>query len=208
MNPALFQAKTEIILASASPRRINFLKGIGLPFRAMAADIDETPQPNELPKAYVHRLAREKALAVAKEHVNAVVLGADTVIDCHDQILGKPADPSQALAMLKLLRKKKTHKVITGLAVISLNDEIDICQSSSTTVHFAKLPDTVLQAYVASGEPMDKAGAYAIQENGGFLVKKISGSSTNVIGLPMYELINHLLALDIIQPVPSIDSSA
>ena len=205
MQPPLFQTSKKIILASASPRRINFLKGLGLPFQTIPADIDETAQNNELPETFVRRLAREKALAVAKHHPDAVLIGADTVIDCQGQILGKPADREQALAMLQSLRQMQTHQVITGLALVALNDGIDICQASTTTVHFGDLPDPVLQAYVASGEPMGKAGAYAIQENGGFLVKKISGSSTNVIGLPMYELITLLLDSLIIYPGHSDD---
>jgi len=203
MNPPLFKTKKELILASASPRRKNFLSGLGLPFRALAADLDETPYQDEPPEKFVRRMARAKAMAIASHHPGAVLLGADTVIDCQGQILGKPTDAAHALAMLKLLRETGTHRVITGFSLVCINEQIDLTQSSATMIHFASLPDAVLQAYVDSGEPMGKAGAYAIQENGGFLVREIHGSSTNVIGLPMHELIHLLLELQIIYTEPA-----
>jgi septum formation protein len=204
---SLFTTDKKLILASASPRRKNFLSGLGLPFRALAADLDETPYQDEPPEKFVRRMAREKAMAIACHHPGAVILGADTVIDCRGQILGKPSDADQALAMLQLLRETGTHRVITGFSLVCLHEQIDLTQSSATTIHFASLPDAVLQAYVDSGEPMGKAGAYAIQEKGGFLVRKISGSSTNVIGLPMCELVELLLEKEIISPGPGNEPS-
>ena len=200
MNHPLFTTDKEIILASASPRRIHFLSGLGLPFRALAADLDETPYQDEPPEKFVRRMARAKAREIASHHPDAVIIGADTVIDCHGRILGKPTDADHALAMLQLLRTMRTHQVITGFSLVCLHEQMDLNQSTATTIHFSSLPDAVLRAYVDSGEPMGKAGAYAIQENGGFLVRKISGSSTNVIGLPMHELVEILLEQGIISP--------
>ena len=200
MTPPLFVTQKKLILASASPRRIHFLQGLGLRFQALAADIDETPYHDETSGEFVRRMARDKALTLARAYPDAVVIGADTIIDCHGRILGKPTDAAHALAMLQLLRDTGTHRVITGFALVCLQEQIDLTQSSATTIHFASLPDAVLQAYVDSGEPMGKAGSYAIQENGGFLVQKIAGSSTNVIGLPMHELVQLLLELGIINP--------
>jgi len=169
-------------------------------FTVAAADVDESVRPGELPRAFVNRLAGEKASAVANDHPGAWVIGADTVVVMAGEILGKPAGPEDALAMLSRL-SGRTHEVWTGFAVINKARGAAVVREVRTGVTFVGAAREVLAAYVASSEPLDKAGAYGIQGRGGLLVERIDGSYSNVVGLPMAELVEELLRLGVIRPV-------
>jgi len=196
----MFQTIAPLILASGSPRRRKFLTDLGLVFTMAAADLDETIHPGELPGELVCRLATEKAAAVATARPEAWVIGADTVVVLGREILGKPTDPGEALAMLKRLAGR-THEVWTGVSVMRWCDAACRTFAVCTEVTFAEASESVLAAYVATGEPLDKAGAYGIQGQGVFLVSTINGSYSNVVGLPLPELLGQLLDLEIIRPV-------
>ncbi|MFL1464723.1 Maf family protein [Marinobacter sp. HN1S83] len=172
-----------IILASASPRRAELLTQIGLSFHTRPVDIDETPEAGELPSAYVERLAREKALAGAVDP-EWLVLGSDTSVVLGGHILGKPADAAEAEATLSRL-SGHTHQVMTAVALAS-RGRCSTCLVT-TDVTFRNLSSEEIRAYVASGEPMDKAGSYGIQGLGGIFVKEIRGSYSAVVGLPLQE---------------------
>jgi septum formation protein len=195
----MFQALATLILASGSPRRRKFLSELGLAFSVASADVDETILPNELPGELVCRLAGEKAAAVAADHPEAWVIGADTVVVLGGEILGKPADPTAALVMLGRLNGR-THQVWTGVAIVNLQNRVNRAFAVCTEVSFAETAPAVLAAYVATGEPLDKAGAYGIQGLGVFLVDSIRGSYSNVVGLPLPELLGQLLELGIVGP--------
>ncbi|MCK4839628.1 MAG: septum formation inhibitor Maf [Desulfobulbaceae bacterium] len=195
----MFKNNEKIVLASGSPRRRRFLEELGLDFTVVVADVDESLRSGELPSAFVSRLAREKAVSVAVDHPGALVIGADTVVVVADEILGKPVDPEDALAMLTRLAGQ-SHEVWTGFAIIR-GTSVAVTREVRTEVRFVSAVTDVLAAYVASGEPLDKAGAYGIQGLGGLLVERIDGSYSNVVGLPMAELVEELLRLDAIAPV-------
>ena len=195
----MFQTIAPLILASGSPRRRKFLTDLGLVFTMASADLDETIHPGELPGELVCRLAGEKAAAVAADHPESWVIGADTVVVLGREILGKPADPAEALVMLKRLAGR-THEVWTGVTVIRWQDRTCRTFAVCTQVTFVESSESVLAAYVATGEPLDKAGAYGIQGQGVFLVSAINGSYSNVVGLPLPELLEQLLELGIIRP--------
>jgi septum formation protein len=171
------------VLASASPRRRELLGQLGLRFTVAAADIDETPHPAEAPEAYVLRLAREKARAVAGRFPGAWVLAADTTVVLGPELLGKPRDEAEARAMLARL-SGRTHEVHTGVALAGRAEEALVVR---TRVTFRTLSAGEIAWYAGTGEPLDKAGAYAVQGKGGFLVAAVEGSPTNVIGLPLGE---------------------
>ncbi|PXX89806.1 septum formation protein Maf [Marinobacter vulgaris] len=175
---------TSIVLASASPRRAELLRQIGLSFRVRPADIDETPGRGESARDYVERLAREKALAVKAAEPNAIVIGSDTSVVLGGRILGKPDDSQHAVDMLRQL-SGVTHQVMTAVAIASVN----LCHSlvAITDVRFRSLPEDEIGAYVATGEPMDKAGGYGIQGRGGIFVEELRGSYSAVVGLPLQE---------------------
>ena len=173
-----------LILASASPRRRELLETLSLPFRVMPAHVDERPHAAEPPEAYVARLARTKAEHLARQFPSAWVLGADTVVVLDQLILGKPADAAAAHAMLSSLSGRE-HTVMTGVAVVRLdmgNTEGDVV---STRVRFHNLQAADIEAYIATGEPFDKAGAYAVQGRGGQFVAVLEGCYNNVVGLPL-----------------------
>ncbi len=172
--------ETPLVLASASPRRRELLERLGLRFMVRAADIDETPLPGEAPDAYVLRLAREKARAAGRP--GELVLAADTTVVCDGEILGKPLDDADAERMLRLLAGRE-HEVFTGVAVLSSGRIAS--GIARTAVRMAALTSEEIAWYVATGEPRDKAGAYAIQELGSLFVEGVSGNSSNVIGLPI-----------------------
>ena len=173
-----------LVLASRSPRRAELLAVFGLPFDVLPADVDESRQPGEHPNGYVERLARDKAEAVAGPEV--IALGADTAVVHEGDVLGKPAHPAEALAMLRRL-SGETHHVVTGVAVAAIVDEQVLIESVVETarVTMAVLTDDEVAAYVATGEPLDKAGAYAIQGRGGLFVESIEGHPSTVVGLPL-----------------------
>jgi nucleoside triphosphate pyrophosphatase len=175
-------ALVELVLASASPRRKALLEAAGVTCTVIPADIDETPEPGETPSQHVRRLARAKALEVARCEPHALILGADTVVVVDGHILGKPADEADARRMLRGL-SGRVHQVYTGVALWHeghLRDAVDV-----TDVEMAAMTDEQIASYVASGEPADKAGAYAIQGLASRFVTRISGSYSNVVGLPV-----------------------
>ena len=172
-----------LILASASPRRRELLGRICAGFTVVPADVDESLDPGPVAAA-VERLALRKARAIAAGARDAVVLAADTVVVVDGAVLGKPAGPDDARAMLRRLRGRP-HEVVTGVAVVDAAAGREASLSVTTRVLMAAYSDATLDAYVASGAPLDKAGAYAIQDRDGALVDGLAGSYTNVIGLPL-----------------------
>jgi septum formation protein len=185
----------QLILASKSQRRIDLLAGLGLKFQVQAADLDETPHADEDPKAYVLRLAKAKAQAIAATRSDAcVVLGADTIVAQKNRLLGKPRDADDARLMLSELAGK-THHVLTGFAFVVLPAGTVIAGVASTEVSFRSLTPNEIDNYVATGEPLDKAGAYAIQGGAAGFVAKRVGSLSNVIGLPLEDIVPHLADL-------------
>lgn len=175
---------TSIILASASPRRSELLTQIGVPFSVQPAHIDETPRASEAPGEYVERLAREKALAISSSLPEETVLGSDTSVVLNGAILGKPINEAEAASMLSQL-SGKTHQVMTAIAVV--RGEHSESHLVITDVRFRDLSQSEIAAYVATGEPMDKAGSYGIQGLGGIFVKQLKGSYSAVVGLPLQE---------------------
>jgi septum formation protein len=174
-----------VVLASGSPRRRELLARLGVEFQVVVPDVDETPLAGEAPGEYVARLARAKAAAVVVE-AGTLVIAADTTVDVDGEILGKPADIDQARRMLKRL-SGRTHHVHTGVAV-RRDGRIEY-SVEDTRVQFEALTDHALEWYLATGESFDKAGAYALQGAGGVFVSKISGSVSNVIGLPLHTVV-------------------
>jgi septum formation protein len=179
-----------IVLASASPRRRQLLEMLHIPFEVEPSGIDEVVRPGEAPRDYVLRVAREKGEAVAGRRPGALVLAADTEVVLDGEVLGKPADPAGAVAMLQRLQGR-THQVLTAVAVASggrLQHALDV-----SAVTFRSTDAATLAAYVATGEPLDKAGAYAVQGMGGVLIERIEGDVFGVMGLPI-RLVIDLLA--------------
>jgi septum formation protein len=174
--------RTPIILASASPRRQELLKNAGIEFVVRPSDIPEIPLPGESPRDFGERMAREKARAVRLNSNQAVILSADTVVAVGDEILGKPENADDAARMLRLLSNKK-HEVIT--AVCLLGEHFEDVRSENTAVHFTAMTDEEIVEYVGTGDPMDKAGAYAIQGRASRWISKIEGDYYNVVGLPV-----------------------
>jgi len=170
-------------LASQSPRRQDILRSLGLSFTAAGVDVDEQRRNGELPEAMALRLSRTKAMAAGVDH-SRIVIGADTVVVLQNDIFGKPKDRDECLEMLASL-SGRTHRVVTGVAVLASEEVRTVV--STTEVKFREIsPDEAL-AYWHSGEPCDKAGAYAIQGRGGIFVEAISGSYSGVVGLPVFE---------------------
>ena len=187
MQPAV-TGLPEIILASASPRRAELLRQIGVCFQLMPVDIDESLKPGESSIDFVMRLACEKARAGAQlaklKSLDSPVLGADTIVELEADILGKPENPAQARAMLAKL-SGKTHQVHTAIALLT-RDALQTALSTSV-VEFGELTQADIERYVDSGEPLDKAGSYAIQGTAAQFVKSLCGSYSGVMGLPLYE---------------------
>jgi len=181
LNPQL-----PIILASVSPRRRQLLAEAGYRFEVVCPHIDESYFPAEgaAPCEYAKRLALAKAKSVAADFVNHVVLGADTVVDFQGQVIGKPTDEKHAERIIRKLFSLP-HKVITGVAIVRLSDSTEIAESDTTVVYPRKLSRRQIKEHIESGCWRDKAGAYAIQENGDKFIERIDGSLTNVMGLPM-----------------------
>jgi len=170
-----------LILASASPRRHELLRNAGISFTVHAANIPEIPLAAESPQACAMRLAAEKARAVSQQHSNEFVLGADTIVVVDGEILGKPRDETDAARMLRLL-SDKTHEVITGVCLLGGFEDSSY---ERTLVSMSALREEDIRQYVATGEPMDKAGAYAIQGMASRWIYKIEGDYFNVVGLPV-----------------------
>ncbi|MFP3882414.1 MAG: Maf family protein [Actinomycetota bacterium] len=172
-----------LVLASSSPRRAELLRQLALEFEARPADVDETHRPEEPASTYVERLAREKALTVSEP--DAVVVAADTAVVHEGHILGKPAHPEEARAMLRRLQDD-VHEVFTGIAVSGGGEVESLVDVTKVTM--LPMTEDEIADYVETGEPMDKAGAYALQERGGVFVKSVEGSPFTVIGLPIHLL--------------------
>ncbi|WP_434797277.1 Maf family protein [Terrisporobacter vanillatitrophus] len=177
----------DIILASKSPRRREILENTKVRFSVKESQIDEVIKADESPKETVMRLAYEKALDVANNNKESLVIGADTIVVINDQILGKPKNEEEAYNMIKLLAGK-THYVITGFALInlSLNKKVIDCEVSQVT--FKELSEECIKDYLNTKESLDKAGAYGIQGYGGLLVKNIQGDYFNIVGLPISKI--------------------
>ncbi len=171
-----------LVLASASPRRQELLRHAGIRFEVEPAHIAEDPLPTENPKDCAERLAREKALAIAQRRPNDTVLGADTVVVVDGQMLGKPVDAADAARMLRLL-SGRAHQVITAVCLVVSGQWV--VGSESTSVTMTKIAEREIADYVAGGEPMDKAGAYAIQGIASRWIPRIEGDYSNVVGLPV-----------------------
>jgi len=186
-----------LVLASKSPRRAEILRAVGWEFEAVAANIDETRMESEDGVSYVKRLAQTKAETVAKKipH-NGFVLGADTVVVVDGEILGQPSNDEDARRMLRLL-SGKWHEVLTGLALVRAGNAPRVLVEHETTrVRFCEMSPDEIDWYVSTGEPSDKAGAYAIQGRGGLFIEEIEGDYFNIVGLPvrlLYELMSDTL---------------
>ena len=194
-----FQTKAGFILASASPRRRALLQDLGLDFTIMEARIEERPEPGETPQEFVLRAACDKASVISSRNSASWVLGADTVVVHGDRILGKPKNSEEALKVLMTLSGQK-HLVHTGFCLKNAEEQVSVNRVVTTEVSFFPFSREIAAAYVATGEPLDKAGAYGIQGVGGFLVEKINGSYSNVVGLPLVEVIQELLHYKVAVP--------
>jgi septum formation protein len=186
----------KLILASGSPRRAEILTAVGWEFEKQIADIDETEFSGEKPEDYVRRLARTKAVTIAAHHKNALVLGADTIVVINNQIIGKPKDFEDARRMLEML-SGNWHEVLTGITLVKVSEgnfETEI-SLQRTRVKFAAMNNAEIKFLVEKGEPLDKAGAYAVQAQAALFIEEIQGDYWNVVGLPVnlvYELMKKL----------------
>ena len=196
-----------LVLASASPRRQELLRNAGIPFTVQRADVDETPLPSESARTCAERLAKEKALKISRGNPHSHVLGADTVVVLHEEILNKPVDVEDAVRMLQLL-SGRVHQVITGVCVVhpvdapqrsvvtkpprhppytllTVDDRQLLIGAETTSVTMSEISEAEIRDYVSTGEPMDKAGAYAIQGRASRWIPRIEGDYCNVVGLPV-----------------------
>ncbi len=182
----MLRLRPPLVLASRSPRRHQLLERLGVPFSVHPSDADEAIPPGTAPDDAVRLLAGRKAEAVAPRHPEALTLGADTVVVLGGRVLGKPADAAEAAAMLRRL-SGRTHTVYTGVALVHGGRTVTACEATEVT--FASLTDAEIAAYVETGSPLDKAGAYGIQDDwGAFFVEGIRGDYYNVVGLPLHRL--------------------
>jgi len=186
--------RNRIVLASASPRRLELLASAGIEVDVFPSDIPEEEMPGETPGDHVRRLARDKAIASAARTEGRFFIGADTVVVCDGEIMGKPVDAADAERMLKKL-SGVPHEVITGYAIFDKERDDALCDAVTTRVFFKSLRDGEIAAYIATGCPFDKAGAYAIQGGAAHMVERIDGSYTNVVGLPLCEVVEALRRL-------------
>jgi len=178
----------EIILASASPRRKQLLEGLNLDFKIIPSEIEEIIDEKVFSNKLIEDLALEKAIDVRKKiNYPAVIIGADTVVVIDNRVLGKPKDRQEAFEMIKMLQGK-THKVVSAIAVIDTRNEKILTDSVESRVSFKPLSDNEINSYIDTGEPMDKAGAYAIQGVGSILVSSICGCYSNIVGISTYKL--------------------
>jgi len=190
--------QTDIILASQSPRRKYLLEQAGLSFTVVVSGIDEDAVPKTAPDNYARTLAEAKANDIADQYPDSWVIGADTIVLIDGMILGKPGSRDDARKMLRRL-SGQTHQVITGYCICRKASGQKVSETVVTQVRFKSLSDQEIEWYVHTSEPFDKAGAYAIQGLGTFLVKSVNGSYTNVVGLPVCEVIEFLIKEGVIQ---------
>lgn len=194
-----------LILASRSPRRQALLRRLGVAFEVATADVDETQHPGEEPEALVQRLAREKAQAVASRLPGRSVLGADTIVVLDGEVLGKPVDPEDAVAMLRLLRDR-AHVVWSAVYAWNPLARLETATLNRSQVWMRPYDDDEIAAYVASGDPMDKAGAYAIQHRSFAPVLRLSGCYSGVMGFPLGEVVQALQAIGVHVPREPVDA--
>ncbi len=198
----MYKTIAPLVLASQSPRRRELLGRMGIEFSLASADIDEFCRPDEEASDFVCRMAEEKALAVAGEFPGSWILAADTIVVLQGEVLGKPEDRSAAVKMLSKIAGNR-HQVLTAFTLYHAATESLITRLDSSRVKIAALSAKQISAYIDTGEPLDKAGSYAVQGLGGAFVEAIEGSPTNVIGLPLPLVINELLLNKIITLIVS-----
>jgi len=187
-------SECKVVLASASPRRRELLNLIGIAHEVHPANLDETMRPRETPRRHAERLARDKACAIAQRDPDMITIGADTIVVIDRKVLGKPVDEADAARMLTMLSGRK-HTVITALAV-SRGKELRSAVEE-VKVKFRRLTDYEIEAYIATGEPMDKAGAYGIQGFGATIVERVEGDYFAVMGMPLVRLVGLLRDLGV-----------
>lgn len=195
----MFITQGSLVLASNSPRRREYFRDLGLTFAVHSADIDERVDGEEDPDAFVRRMAREKAVAVRHLFPESWIVAADTVVCLGRTIMGKPINTEEAVAMLMSLAGRE-HIVRTGYCLACAKENVLVVGSVATSVWFSDFSSEVAMAYAATGEPFDKAGGYGIQGKGAFLVEKIEGSYSNVVGMPLYEVLREMLQRGVIAP--------
>ncbi len=186
--------ETEIILASASPRRAEILSNLNVKFTAIPSQVDERPHAEEAPADYIIRIARAKVVDVARQLKSGLVIGADTIVVFEGKILGKPVDDEDAKRMLYALAGR-WHAVMTGVALLDVKSKKEVVDFEKTLVRFAPLTEEEINWYLTTGEQRDKAGAYGIQGYAGLFVEEIAGNYHNVVGLPLpliYRLVKRL----------------
>lgn len=195
----MFKTQKELLLASQSPRRRQFLEALGVKFTVVAPSVDERRKATESPYLFVERMATEKALSVAIHQPGSWVLSADTVVFVGDRVFGKPTSREDGVEMLMHLSGKE-HRVVTGYCLCRLKETIHVVEHVLTRVKFVDFTEAIARSYMKSGEPLDKAGGYGIQGTGGALVAEIHGSYSNVVGLPLAETISLLQKYQVIIP--------
>jgi septum formation protein len=186
----------KIVLASTSPRRKQLLKQLGIDFTIVASNVEEKLNPRLKPKHQVEELALQKAKAVADKFEDAIIIGADTLVAFNDEVIGKPKDVQDAKRMLKKLRGRQ-HAIVTGFALIDTATGRTILKSIETKVWFRKISPEEIAAYIKKEKPLDKAGAYAIQDLGSLFVEKIEGDYFGAVGLPLFLLGKELKKLGV-----------
>ncbi len=207
MSPSIIGSTSPLCLGSASPRRRELLLGLGLPIRVVVGDVDEEPQKLEVPLDYLARVVIDKLDALAQKSESfgdcAAILVADTIVRIEERIIGKPRDVEDAFVLLRLLSGRE-HIVHTRYAIASATDFARplLARTVTSKVYLRAAPVETLQRYAATGEGLDKAGAYAVQGIGAFLVERIVGSYSNVVGLPVCEVISDLLELGLLRDFP------
>ncbi|HWP42198.1 MAG TPA: Maf family protein [Blastocatellia bacterium] len=178
------ERETKVILASASPRRAEMLDILGVSFETVPSNVNERPHPDEAPADYIIRVSRAKVIDVARKQDRGLIIGADTIVVVDGKLLGKPDDPADAERMLRLL-SGRWHAVMTGVALYDAGTKREVVDYDKTLVRFAQLTDKEIEWYIGSGEPVDKAGGYAIQGKGAIFIEEIAGNYHNVVGLPI-----------------------
>ena len=199
----MFKTLQPLVLASESPRRRSLLRSVGVEFDVYPSGINESAHLDgsaRRPAEIAEKSAGFKAYSVSRLHPGLWILGADTIVVLDRRIFGKPSNEAEAVRMLGML-SDRVHEVITGMCLVQPGGALCRSRSVTTLVRFKTLSTKEIEAYVRTGEPMDKAGAYGIQGIGAFLVKSVEGSYTNVVGLPLCETLDWLLAENIIEPV-------